>query len=80
MAMKRIAAMLLTSVLLLSCVGCAQDGRKEPGAEKADASITNNTPPSHDTSVFHRLDACMPILHPQSTAQKLTTKLPITVK
>ena len=36
MAMKRIAAMLLTSVLLLSCVGCAQDGRKEPNAEKAD--------------------------------------------
>lgn len=34
MAMKRIAAMLLTSVLLLSCVGCAQDGRKEPGAER----------------------------------------------
>lgn len=30
--MKRIAAMLLTSVLLLSCVGCAQDGRKELGA------------------------------------------------
>ena len=33
MAMKRIAAMLLASVLLLYCVGCAQDGRKEPGAE-----------------------------------------------
>ena len=32
MAMKRIAAMLLTSVLLLSCVGCAQDVRKELGA------------------------------------------------
>ena len=33
MAMKRIAAMLLTLVLLLSCVGCAQDGLKEPGAD-----------------------------------------------
>ena len=44
------------------------------------ARITNNTPPSHDTSAFHRLDACMPILHPQSTAQKLTTKLPSTVR
>ena len=40
MAMKRIAAMLLTSVLLLSCVGCAQDGLKEPGAEKADLGLT----------------------------------------
>lgn len=40
MAMKRIAAMLLVSVLLLSCVGCAQDGRKEPGAEKTDLGLT----------------------------------------
>ena len=40
MAMKRIAAMLLTSVLLLSCVGCAQDGRKEPDAEKTDLGLT----------------------------------------
>ena len=36
--MKRIAAMLRTSGLLLSCVGCAQDGRKEPGAEKRPGS------------------------------------------
>lgn len=40
MAMKRIAAMLLVSVLLLSCVGCAQDGSKEPDAEKADLGLT----------------------------------------
>ena len=47
--MKRIAAMLLTSVLLLSCVGCAQDGRKELGAEKADLPQTlrqRQMPPS----------------------------------
>lgn len=46
MAMKRIAAMLLTSVLLLSCVGCAQDGRKEPGAEKADLGLTADVKPA----------------------------------
>lgn len=44
--MKRIAAMLLTSVLLLSCVGCAQDGRKEPGAEKADLGLTADVKPA----------------------------------
>ena len=48
MAMKRIAAMLLTSVLLLSCVGCAQDGRKEPGAEKADLGLTAEVKPATD--------------------------------
>ena len=46
MAMKRIAAMLLTLVLLLSCVGCAQDGRKEPGAEKADLGLTADVKPA----------------------------------
>ena len=46
MAMKRIAAMLLTSVLLLSCVGCAQDGRKELGAEKADLGLTADVKPA----------------------------------
>lgn len=46
MAMKRIAAILLTSVLLLSCVGCAQDGRKEPGAEKADLGLTADVKPA----------------------------------
>ena len=46
--MKRIAAMLLTSVLLLSCVGCAQDGRKEPGAEKADLGLTAEVKPATD--------------------------------
>ena len=44
--MKRIASMLLTSVLLLSCVGCAQDGRKEPGAEKADLGLTADVKPA----------------------------------
>ena len=48
MAMKRIAAMLLTSVLLLSCVGCAQDGLKEPGAEKADLGLTAEVKPATD--------------------------------
>ena len=46
MAMKRIAAMLLTLVLLLSCVGCAQDGRKELGAEKADLGLTADVKPA----------------------------------
>ena len=44
--MKRIAAMLLTSVLLLSCVGCAQGGRKELGAEKADLGLTADVKPA----------------------------------
>lgn len=44
--MKRIAAMLLTSVLLLSCVGWAQDGRKELGAEKADLGLTADVKPA----------------------------------
>lgn len=44
--MKRIAAMLLTSVLLLSCVGCAQDGRKELDAEKADLGLTADVKPA----------------------------------
>lgn len=44
--MKRIAAMLVTSVLLLSCVGCAQDGRKELGAEKADLGLTADVKPA----------------------------------
>ena len=44
--MKRIAAMLLTSVLLLSCVGCAQDGRKDLGAEKADLGLTADVKPA----------------------------------
>ena len=48
MAMKRIAAMLLASVLLLSCVGCAQDGRKELGAEKADLGLTADVKPATD--------------------------------
>lgn len=44
--MKRIAVMLLTSALLLSCVGCAQDGRKELGAEKADLGLTADVKPA----------------------------------
>ena len=48
MAMKRIAAMLLASVLLLSCVGCAQDGRKEPDAEKTDLGLTAEVKPATD--------------------------------
>ena len=62
MAMKRIAAMLLTSVLLLSCVGCAQDGRKEPGAEKADLGLTADVKPATDftakanAAVYDELD------------------------
>ena len=48
MAMKRIAAMLLTSVLLLSCVGCAQDGLTEPGAEKTDLGLTAEVKPATD--------------------------------
>ena len=62
MAMKRIAAMLLTSVLLLSCVGCAQDGRKEPGAEKADLGLTAEVKPATDftakanAAVYDELD------------------------
>ena len=60
--MKRIAAMLLTSVLLLSCVGCAQDGRKEPGAEKADLGLTAEVKPATDftakanAAVYDELD------------------------
>lgn len=46
--MKRIAAMLLVSVLLLSCVGCAQDGRKEPDSEKADLGLTAEVKPATD--------------------------------
>ena len=62
MAMKRIAAMLLTSVLLLSCVGCAQDGHKEPGAEKADLGLTAEVKPATDftakanAAVYDELD------------------------
>ena len=62
MAMKRIAAMLLTSVLLLSCVGCAQDGLKEPGAEKTDLGLTAEVKPATDftakanTAVYDELD------------------------
>ena len=62
MAMKRIAALLLTSVLLLSCVGCAQDGRKEPGAEKADLGLTAEVKPATDftakanAAVYDELD------------------------
>ena len=62
MAMKRIAAMLLTLVLLLSCVGCAQDGRKEPGAEKADLGLTADVKPATDftakanAAVYDELD------------------------
>ena len=62
MAMKRIVAMLLTSVLLLSCVGCAQDGRKEPGAEKADLGLTAEVKPATDftakanAAVYDELD------------------------
>ena len=62
MAMKRIAAMLLTLVLLLSCVGCAQDGRKEPGAEKADLGLTAEVKPATDftakanAAVYDELD------------------------
>lgn len=33
---------------LLSCVGCAQDGRKEPGAEKADLGLTADVKPATD--------------------------------
>lgn len=60
--MKRIAAMLLTSVLLLSCVGCAQDGRKEPSAEKADLGLTAEVKPATDftakanAAVYDELD------------------------
>ena len=62
MAMKRIAAMLLVSVLLLSCVGCAEDGRKEPGAEKADLGLTAEAKPATDftakanAAVYDELD------------------------
>ena len=62
MAMKRIAAMLLASVLLLSCVGCARDGRKEPGAEKADLGLTAEVKPATDftakanAAVYDELD------------------------
>ena len=62
MAMKRIAAMLLTSVLLLSCVGCAQDGRKEPDTEKADLGLTAEVKPATDftakanAAVYDELD------------------------
>ena len=62
MAMKRIAAMLLASVLLLSCVGCAQDGRKEPDAEKADLGLTAEVKPATDftakanAAVYDELD------------------------
>ena len=62
MAMKRIAAMLLASVLLLSCVGCAQDGRKEPGAEEADLGLTAEVKPATDftakanAAVYDELD------------------------
>ena len=54
--------MLLTSVLLLSCVGCAQDGRKEPGAEKADLGLTAEVKPATDftakanAAVYDELD------------------------
>ena len=60
--MKRIAAILLTSVLLLSCVGCAQDGLKEPGAEKADLGLTAEVKPATDftakanAAVYDELD------------------------
>ena len=60
--MKRIAAMLLVSVLLLSCVGCAQDGRKEPGAEKTDLGLTAEVKPATDftatanAAVYDELD------------------------
>ena len=62
MAMKRIAAILLTSVLLLSCVGCAQDGREEPGAEKADLGLTAEVKPATEftaaanAAVYDQLD------------------------
>lgn len=62
MAMKRIAAMLLASVLLLSCVGCARDGRKEPGAEKTDLGLTAEVKPATDftakanAAVYDELD------------------------
>ena len=62
MAMKRIAAMLLASVLLLSCVGCAQDGRKEPDAEKTDLGLTAEVKPATDftakanAAVYDELD------------------------
>ena len=62
MAMKRIAAMLLASVLLLYCVGCAQDGRKEPDAEKADLGLTAEVKPATDftakanAAVYDELD------------------------
>ena len=60
--MKRIAAMLLVSVLLLSCVGCAQDGRKEPDSEKADLGLTAEVKPATDftakanAAVYDELD------------------------
>lgn len=62
MAMKRIAAMLLASVLLLYCVGCAQDGCKEPDAEKADLGLTAEVKPATDftakanAAVYDELD------------------------
>ena len=62
MPVNRIAAMLLTSVLLLSCVGCAQDGRKEPDAEKADLGLTAEVKPATDftakanAAVYDELD------------------------
>ena len=54
--------MLLTSVLLLSCVGCAQDGRKEPDAEKTDLGLTAEVKPATDftakanAAVYDELD------------------------
>lgn len=54
--------MLLASVLLLSCVGCAQDGRKEPDAEKADLGLTAEVKPATDftakanAAVYDELD------------------------
>ena len=54
--------MLLASVLLLSCVGCAQDGHKEPGAEKADLGLTAEVKPATDftakanAAVYDELD------------------------
>ena len=62
MAMKRIAAMLLASVLLLYFVGCAQDGLKEPGAEKTDLGLTAEVKPATDftakanAAVYDELD------------------------
>ena len=54
--------MLLASVLLLYCVGCAQDGCKEPGAEKADLGLTAEVKPATDftakanAAVYDELD------------------------